>query len=200
AGRLPTVPALQTRRGTPSLENEGDAPAVRRRPDRAGAVAGVRVKYSVLVSVSRRSTSLLVAAVGGFLAHLAFPQASIWPLAIVGMALAMWTLTRDSARWAFLVATVWGVAHFLPLLWWAREPAGAIPWLALSIVQVLWMALAPLMYVWLRRVPARRNVQVVLVLPFAGASVAAEQLRQVWPCGGFPWVRMAFSQTDGPLV
>src|SRR5699024_2875260 len=193
-------PALQTRRGTPALEDEGAARAVRRRPARGGVVAGVRVTYSVLVSVSRRSTSLLVAAVGGFLAHFAFPQASIWPLAIVGMALLMWTLTRDSARWAFLVATVWGVAHFLPLLWWAREAAGAIPWVALSIAQAMLMALAPVMYVWIRRVPALRNAQVVLVLPFAGAWVAAEQLRQVWPFGGFPWVRMAFSQTDGPLV
>jgi len=112
----------------------------------------------------------------------------------------MWSLTRDSARWAFLVGAVWGVAHFLPLLWWAREAAGAIPWVALSIAQAMLMALAPVMYVWIRRLPVLRNARVLLVMPFAGAWVAAEQLRQVWPFGGFPWVRMAFSQTDGPLV
>lgn len=112
----------------------------------------------------------------------------------------MWGLARDSARWAFLVGTVWGVAHFLPLLWWAREAAGTVPWVALSLSQAMLMALAPVMFVWIRRIPALRNGKLVLALPFAAAWVAVEQLRHMWPFGGFPWVRIAFSQTDGPLV
>jgi apolipoprotein N-acyltransferase len=37
-------------------------------------------------------------------------------------------------------------------------------------------------------------------LVFASVWVSGEQLRSVWPFGGFPWGRLAFSQTDGPLL
>lgn len=156
--------------------------------------------YPNPVPIPRRRTSLLGAGAGGFLAHLAFPQASIWPLAIVGMALLMWSVGRDSARWAFLVGTVWGIGHFLPLLWWAHAAVGFVPWIALSIAQGLIMGLAPAAYVWIRRTTPWRNAHLALALPFAAAWTAAEQLRHQWPFGGFPWVRLAFSQTDGPLV
>lgn len=198
---MPTVPALQTRRGKVSLENDG-ASRGPKEPCRAGAVAGVglNLKYSRQVSTPRRRTSLVVAAVGGFLAHLAFPQASIWPLAMVGLAMLVWSLGRDSARWAFIVSTVWGVTHFLPLLWWAHEAVGPLPWVALSVAQAMMMAIGPVMFVWIRRIPALRNWQFLLSLPFAATWVVAEQIRHQWPFGGFPWVRIAFSQTDGPLL
>ncbi len=111
-----------------------------------------------------------------------------------------WSLGRDSARWAFLVATVWGVGHFLPLLWWAHAAVGPVPWVALSIAQSMMMALGAVMYAWIRRVPGLQNWRLLLAFPFAAAWVTAEQVRHQWPFGGFPWVRMAFSQTDGPLV
>lgn len=150
--------------------------------------------------IPRRSISLLGAGGGGFIAHFAFPPASIWPLAIVGMALLMWAVGRDSARWAFVVGATWSIAYFLPLLWWANFAADTLPWIALSIAQSLIMGLAPAMYVWIRRLPALANAQLILAIPFAATWVAVEQLRHQWPFGGFPWVRLAFSQTDGPLV
>lgn len=116
------------------------------------------------------------------------------------MALLVWSVARDSARWAFFAGTVWGVAHFLPLLWWANTAAGLVPWIALSVVQGMFMALAPVMYVWLRRTRPFRGTKLLLALPFAASWVAAEQLRHEWPFGGFPWVRLAFSQADGPLL
>lgn len=152
------------------------------------------------MSIPHRSTSLLSALIGGFLTHLAFPQASIWPLAIVGMALLFWALGRDSARWAFLVATVWGVAYFLPLLWWAHEAVGALPWVGLATAQALLMALGAAAFVWLRRLRIFATTTMLRAIPFAAAWACAEQLRHHWPFGGFPWVRLAFSQTTGPLV
>lgn len=111
-----------------------------------------------------------------------------------------WAVGRDSASWAFLVGTVWGVAHFLPLLWWAHESVGALPWVALSLAQAMLMALAPVMYVWVRRLRWLARARVLLAIPFAATWVVAEQIRHQWPFGGFPWVRIAFSQTDGPLL
>lgn len=142
----------------------------------------------------------MVAAAGGFLAHLAFPDISIWPLAIIGLAMLMWSLQRESATWAFTVGTVWGIAHFLPLLWWAHEAVGPLPWVALSIFEAMILALGPVIYVWLRRLSIFSGGALRLPLPFAVAWVVAEQIRHQWPFGGFPWVRIAFSQTDGPLV
>src|SRR5690625_7888298 len=42
--------------------------------------------------------------------------------------------------------------------------------------------------------------KVLAAIPFGAAWVVAEQIRHQWPFGGFPWVRIAFSQTDGPLL
>src|SRR5699024_1353592 len=55
-------------------------------------------------------------------------------------------------------------------------------------------------FVWVRRIPALRTWQLLLCLPFAATWVVAEQIRHQWPFGGFPWVRIAFSQTEGPLL
>ncbi len=158
------------------------------------------MKYSYGVSTPRPLIAVVAVIAGGFLAHLAFPQASIWPLAIGGLALLMWAITGASARWAFALGSLWGIAHFLPLLWWAYASVGPIPWVALAISQSLLMGLAPAIYIWLRRLLPLRNVNLLAPILFAATWVVAEQLRHEWPFGGFPWVRIAFSQTDGPLV
>lgn len=152
------------------------------------------------VPLTQRFLFLLISAVGGYAAHFAFPQASIWPLAMVGLALLLWTVHSHSAKWAFLMGTVWGLGHFLPLLWWAYASVGALPWVALSVSQALMMALAPTLYVWLMRIPRWSGLKVLSSVPFAATWVAAEQLRHQVPFGGFPWVRIAFSQNDGPLL
>lgn len=152
------------------------------------------------MSAPHRLKTLLVAAVGGFLAHVAFPGISIWPAAMIGLAMLMWSLQRDSATWAFAVGTVWGTAHFLPLLWWAHEAVGPLPWIALSIFEAMILALGPVIYVWLRRLSMFTGGALRLPLLFAAGWVVAEQIRHQWPFGGFPWVRIAFSQMDGPLI
>lgn len=152
------------------------------------------------MSLPSRAVAFFLAPVGGFIAHFAFPQASIWPLAIVGLAILFWTVEGASARWAFFVGTMWGIGHFLPLLWWAHESVGALPWVALSMFSAMMMGLGPVMYVWMRRIPGLSNWRLLAAVPFAAAWVVAEQIRHQIPFGGFPWVRIAFSQTDGPLV
>src|SRR5690625_4468037 len=156
--------------------------------------------YSGRVFIPRRSIAVLAAPVGGFLAHLVFPQASIWPLAFVGLAILFWASQGRSARWAFFVGLLWSIGHFLPLLWWAHEAVGPLPWVALSVFESAIMALAPAMYVWIMRLAWFSRWKVLAAIPFGAAWVVAEQIRHQWPFGGFPWVRIAFSQTDGPLL
>ncbi|QGH69400.1 apolipoprotein N-acyltransferase [Pseudactinotalea sp. HY158] len=148
----------------------------------------------------RRLTTLVSAALAGVLTDAAFPQRNLWPLALVGMAMLFLALRRDSARWAVLVGFTWGVGFFLPHLWWAREAVGPVPWIALSVAESLIMAAGCACYVWIRRMPGLRRGGLLAAIAFAAAWTSAEQVRQVWPFGGFPWGRLAFSQTDGPLL
>lgn len=150
--------------------------------------------------VPRRLTTIATAALAGVLTDSAFPQRSLWPLALVGMAMLFLALRRDSARWALLVGFVWGLAFFLPHLWWAREAVGPIPWGALSVAESLLMATGCVVYVWIRRIRWLRGSGLLAAIAFAAAWATAEQVRQVWPFGGFPWGRLAFSQADGPLL
>src|SRR5699024_6830596 len=98
-----------------------------------------------------RLLTLAVAAAGGWATDAAFPQRSWWPLAIVGMAALVWSVQRDSAGWNFLVTWVWGLAFFLPHLWWANYAVGVIPWVALSAAEAAIMAGGVVAWTWIRR-------------------------------------------------
>lgn len=147
----------------------------------------------------RRWTTLVQATAGGLVTEAAFPDRSWWAMAVLGVALLVLALRRDGARWAGLVGLVWALAFFAPHLWWARAAAGTIPWLALAVAQSTLVAVGTVAWAiarrarWLRRAP-------LAPLAFAAVWVAGEQLRSSWPFGGFPWGRLAFSQTDGPLL
>lgn len=155
-----------------------------------------------MVPVSRtpRALTLLVAAIGGWLADAAFPMRGWWPLALIGVAALVWAVGRDSARWNALVTWVWGLAFFLPHLWWANYAVGVIPWIALSVAEAGILAGGVAAFTWARRARWLRHRTWLHAPTFAVIWVAAEQLRQVWPFGGFPWGRLAFSQGDSPLL
>ncbi|WP_246465242.1 apolipoprotein N-acyltransferase [Ruania alkalisoli] len=147
-----------------------------------------------------RSLTLILAVVGGLVTDTAFPQRSWWPLAFVGVGLLVLALGRDSARWNALVAWLWGLAFFLPHIWWANAAVGVIPWLALSVAEAGIIAAGAAVWTWSRRARWWRRRPILLGLGFSLVWVVTEQVRQVWPFGGFPWGRLAFSQTDGPLL
>ncbi|WP_152204581.1 apolipoprotein N-acyltransferase, partial [Georgenia thermotolerans] len=149
---------------------------------------------------SRRWTVLL-AGVGGLATETAFPDKSWWPMAYLGVALLLLALRRDSARWAFLVGTVWGIGFFLPHLWWANEAVGEpIGWIALSVAEAAAVGCFGAAWVWARRAAWLRDRAWLQVLVVAVLWVAVEQVRGRWPFGGFPWGLLAFSQTDAPLL
>ena len=80
-----------------------------------------------------------------------------------------------------------------PLLPWIGEYVGPLPWLALAAVLAAYTALFG----------AIATVSMRLPLPplwFAASWTLVEALRSMFPFGGFPWGRTAFSQADGPLL
>lgn len=159
-----------------------------------------RGMWAMSEPVPRRLPAVLMAVAGGLLTETAFPQRSWWPMAFVGVALLVLAMRRDSARWAALMGFLWGLSFFLPHLWWAREAVAAPPWVLLSVAEAGIVAAGCALWVWVRRGRWLRDRTVLLAVPFALVWVVTEQARQVFPFGGFPWGRLAFSQTDSPLL
>jgi apolipoprotein N-acyltransferase len=133
---------------------------------------------------------LLLAAVSGGVLYTAFPTLDLWFFAPVGVALL--TAAVDGARplVGALLGFVAGLAFFIPTLEWSGIYVGVLPWMALAVLQSLYIALIGLLLGLTRHV--------VLMTPLAW--VVSELLRSTTPFGGFPWVRLAFSQADSPLA
>ncbi|MGC0274913.1 apolipoprotein N-acyltransferase [Pseudactinotalea sp. Z1739] len=143
----------------------------------------------------------MMAAGGGVLTNLAFPDRGWWPLAYLGIALLL--LAVRGARMAPAAATgwVWGVAFFLPHVYWVVHATGSlVPWIALSVMQALYIAGFAAAWTVARQAVWVRDHPVVQTCLGAIIWVAVEQFRGSWPFGGFPWGILAFSQTDAPLV
>src|SRR4051794_28039665 len=159
-----------------------------------------------------------MAVLAGLLTWLAFPEPGWWPLAVVGVALQTVALTGRSARAGAGLGLLYGLALFVPLLRWSGVYVGAVPWLALSVLEALYLCLlgallAPVLRFATADPPAAgardrrlarlprgplRAVQVSGAV--AALWVGQEALRDRTPFGGFPWGRLAFSQADAPFA
>ncbi|MBG0833086.1 apolipoprotein N-acyltransferase [Planomonospora sp. ID67723] len=127
-----------------------------------------------------------MAAAGGLLLFFAFPPLGLWFLAPPGAALTVLAVHGARPRRAAWLGAVTGLGLLLPGLHWV-SPIGVDAWLGLVAVEVLFYA------AW------GAGAALVAGLPLwplwsAALWVAMEWARGVFPFGGFPWVRVAFSQ------
>ncbi|MGD0064855.1 MAG: apolipoprotein N-acyltransferase [Streptosporangiaceae bacterium] len=139
----------------------------------------------------RTRWALLIAVAGGLATYAAFPPVDAWPLAAAGPALLVVALTGRSLRSSFGCGLAFGLAMFLPLLYWLVNEAW-YAWVALAVALALIFAVLAL------------GQRMLLRLPFwpvavAGWWVAAEGVRDRWPYA-FPWGRLAMSQSVAPDV
>ena len=145
----------------------------------------------------------LLAITSGLALWLAFPSHNLWPLAIVGVALLALATRGAGFRRGLGLGLLSGLACFVPLLSWSGVYVGALPWLALAVLEALYVALLGAVSGLLQggsvgdSARHRRRVRPVAI---ASLWVAQEWLRSTTPFGGFPWGRLAFSQADSPLV
>lgn len=134
----------------------------------------------------------LLALGSGVAGAYAFPSTGIWPLAFVSVAgLSLAVQGRRSRAGAWL-GLVYGLGFFVPLLHWTGVYVGAAPWLILATAEAAFMAGLGAV---LARVQRLRGAPVWI----ACAWVLEEALRDRVPFGGFPWGRLAFSQSASPL-
>ena len=136
----------------------------------------------------------------GLCLWLAFPDADLWFLAPVGVALlGAATLTAGGRRGAAL-GMLAGLAFFVPTLSWSGIYVGALPWFALATLQALYIAAMSgvVGFAGRRLVDAGHRALAVALVPLGW--VVQEWARGTTPYGGFPWARLAFSQADSPLA
>src|SRR5687768_4668051 len=134
-----------------------------------------------------------LAAAGGLLLLLAFPGYDLPALAPLGPAALALAVHGQRFRSGLWLGLVFGAVFFVPLLSWTGTYVGPVPWLALAVMEALFLALLG------------GATALTSRLPFwpvwtAALWVADEALRGRVPFGGFPWGRLGFSQTEGPLM
>ena len=92
---------------------------------RAGAFAGFRTRWALLLSVA-----------GGLAVFASFPPLDIWPLAALGPGMLVVALTGRSLRGSFGCGLAFGLALFVPLLSWLINVAW-YAWAALGLSEAV---------------------------------------------------------------
>ena len=149
------------------------------------------------------SIALLVAAASGFITSLAFPGVGWWPMVFPGLALMLLSLIGRGAWSGLFVGFVGGLSFFLIHLGFISRYLGPVPWVALAVLETIFFALGAMLialaYKWM---PPRRAVVRLAVLPALVAAiwVTRETVGGSFPYGGFPWGRLALSQSESPFA
>ena len=150
--------------------------------------------------IPRPLVRAILAAVAGLAQLAAFPPVGWWWAAPVGVAALFGLLgsapcpgLRRAWAWSFAVYLL----LFLPLLEWVRF-LGVVPWLLLAATQAAIGALVGPLVVLVERRAAHRPA--LRIAGLVGAVVAVEAVRGRLPFGGLTWGRLAFGQSEGPLL
>ena len=144
--------------------------------------------------------NLALAGLAGILMALAFPDANIWPLAIASAACAVVCPRTLRGVVGLLIGWAFGIAFLLPHVYlgvhlrWLHPVDRAVSSRRASVSG----SLAP-HGPSVRRSAMLMNARAwVQPLTFALLWGATEELRSMVPFGGFPWGRVAFSQSGSP--
>lgn len=148
---------------------------------------------------------ILLAVGGGVLSSLAMPRENIWPLIFVSVTLLMLSIYRLRPISALLIGFVGGLAFYLSQIEWLSLYLGPVPWLALSVLEAFIFALGMMLIslVWrfqesaLSMASNLRNFFIAIGL--ALIWTAREWVSITLPYGGFPWSRLAQTQSDSFL-
>jgi apolipoprotein N-acyltransferase len=134
-----------------------------------------------------------LALLGGTLLLFAFPGYDLVALAPLGPAALALAVRGQRFRSGVWLGLVFGAAFFIPLLSWTGIYVGPLPWLALALWEAIQLAL-------LGGATALTSRLRFWPLWTAALWVADEALRGRFVLDGFPWGRLGFSQTEGPLL
>ena len=148
--------------------------------------------------------ALVVAVLAGFILDGAFPHRDVWPVAFLGIGLAILIQQGRRLGGAFLVGFVFGTVFFGWQVFWATTFLGPLPWGALSVFMGAWCGaggmLITLAYRWVAPAfPTLLSRLLFVPAVVAGLWTLREAVASVWPWGGFAWGRVALSQSDSAI-
>jgi apolipoprotein N-acyltransferase len=190
------TPAASTPPADPPTPADTPAPAQRPAPDERHAApdAGERATRRARrrATLRRRTPPALTALAGGALLYLASPPVGAWPLAPLAVTLLTLAVRGRRLRASYTLGALFGLAFFLPLLRFVSF-VGADAWIVLALAEAAILALVAPATTLAWRLPAPW-------LFTGGVWVAQEALRDRAPFGGFPWGRLAFTQSHSPLT
>ncbi|WP_035866903.1 apolipoprotein N-acyltransferase [Cryptosporangium arvum] len=140
----------------------------------------------------------LLAVASGALLVPAFPPHDLWWLAPVAVAMLAVAVHRQRARRGAWLGLLHGLVFFVVLLDWVGIYVGDAFVYLLGAVEAAYVAGLGAVLAGSSRLVDRYRWSWPVVV---GAGwVTQEAVRGRWPFGGFPWGRLAFAETDGPLL
>jgi apolipoprotein N-acyltransferase len=147
---------------------------------------------------------LLLAVAGGFLSSLAYPREGIWPMIFIAVAALLLSVRGLGFRKAFGIGYLGGFLFYVSQIEWMSLYLGPVPLLALSALEAFFFGLgmAAISLVWqkLEANPKLRLKNLSIALAIAIIWTAREWVSTNLPYGGFPWSRLAMSQSESPLA
>jgi apolipoprotein N-acyltransferase len=129
----------------------------------------------------------VVAAFAGVLFAFSFEPIGLWFLAPISYAILL-RIFHKSVN-LYLNAFLFGFISSAITLWWAGKYVGLIPLALLALLHGLFYLPLGLL--------GRYTTNIYWFIP---ALLAIEELRSIFPFGGFSWMRIAFSQADAPYA
>lgn len=141
--------------------------------------------------MSAKVTHYLAAAVSGLLITLSFPNWNWDILVWIGLAPLFWAIQEERPWRAFFIGAVFGVAHYLTLLYWIYHVIqfyGGLPWflsIAVLLLLTCYLALYPAAFCTVTSYLTRSlNLPLMAVAPFVWVSL---ELLRAHLFTGFPW-------------
>ena len=144
---------------------------------------------------------ILLALFGGLSSSLAFPRENLTPIIFVSVIALFLSVYQLKVIPAFLIGLIGGLSFYLSQIEWMSLYLGPVPWVALSTLEAIIFALgmAAIAFSWRHLSSARLPKHLgptIISLSLATIWTAREWISISLPYGGFPWSRLAQTQSD----
>lgn len=139
----------------------------------------------------------------GAISGLAYPRFSLWFLIFVSVFGIFVLLRNRSLPFSALLGFFAGQAFYISQIYWISQYLGPVPLIALSTLESLIFAMGAIAITltWRLVDAAPKRLALWLTAPaLATIWVAREWVSINWPYGGFPWARLAMSQSESVLA
>jgi apolipoprotein N-acyltransferase len=153
------------------------------------------------ISVLNWFTRIGLALVGGLSSSLAFPRENLSPIIIVSVVALFLSVHQLKVIPAFVIGFIGGLSFYLSQIEWMSLYLGPVPWIALSTMEAVIFAvgMSAVAFVWRGLSSAKLSKHfgpAIISLSLATIWTAREWVSISLPYGGFPWSRLAQTQSD----